>query len=140
MPAAKKYRNAITFSARNSARICVRQKGMSFSRTVNKDLAAYYFLLDCMAVDMRDFFTPQKWGYYCDILSNVDICKYERTPWVYAREIGWLLEDGSLKGLDTKWGVDAKALAQEAEGLSILEVAWVWDRVQKGLKNGYQKS
>ena len=130
----KKYRNAITFTPRNSARIRVRQKGMSFSRTVNEDLTAYYDLLDCMAVDMRGFFTAQKWGYYCDIFCNAEICKH--TPWAYPHEIGCALEIGIVDDLDTKWGVNADALAQEARELSTFEAVWVWDQVQKGVKNG----
>ena len=138
MPAAKKYRNAITFTPRNSTRIRVRQKGMSFSGTVNEDLGMYYDLIDCMSIEMRDFFTPQKWGYYCDILRNAEICKH--TPWVYSHEIGCALETGIVDDLDTKWGVNAGVLAQEARELSILEAVWVWDQVQKGLENGYQRS
>ena len=126
---AKKYRNTITFSPQNNNRIRIRQKKASFSRTVNDDLNAYYHLLDCMSIDMRTFFTPPKWQYYCDCLSGADI--YKHTPWAYARAIGRALEDGALSGLDTKYGVNAKALAQEARDLSILEAAWVWDRVQK---------
>ena len=128
---AKKYRNAITFSPQNSNRIRVRQKRTSFSRTVNEDLNAYYHLLDCMSIEMGKFFTPKKWQYYCDTLCDAEIYKYEHTPWAYAREIGWALENGSLKGLDTKWGVDAKALAQEARALDIAKAVWVYDRVQK---------
>ena len=126
---AKKYRNTITFIPQNSNRIRVRQKRASFSRTVNEDLNAYYHLLDCMSIDMRGFFTPPKWQYYCDCLSGADI--YKHTPWAYARAIGRALEDGALNSLDTKYGVDAKALAQEARDLSILEAAWIYDRVQK---------
>ena len=126
---AKKYRNAITFTPQNSNRIRVRQKKASFSETVNEDLNAYYHLIDCMSIEMRDFFTPPKWGYYCDILRNAGICKH--TPRLYARAIGRALEDGAVGGLDVKWGVDAKALAEEARDLSILEAAWIWDRVQK---------
>ena len=131
---AKKYRNAITFTERNNARVRIRQKHMSFSRTVNEDLGMYYDLIDCMSIEMRDFFTPQKWGYYCDILRNVEICKH--TPWVYSHEIGCALETGIVDDLDTKWGVNAGVLAQEARELSILEALWVWDQVQKGLENG----
>ena len=128
---AKKYRNAITFSPQNSNRIRVRQKRTSFSRTVNEDLNAYYHLLDCMSIDMRGFFTPKKWQYYCDTLCDAEIYKYEHTPWAYAREIGWALENGILKGLDTKYGVDAKALAQEARNLDIAKAVWIYDHVQK---------
>ena len=126
---AKKYRNTITFIPQNSNRIRVRQKRASFSRTVNEDLNAYYHLIDCMSIDMRTFFTPPKWQYYCDCLCDAEI--YKHTPWAYARAIGRALEDGALNSLDTKYGVNAKALAQEARDLSILEAAWVWDRVQK---------
>ena len=119
---AKKYRNTITFTPQNSNRIRIRQKKTSFSRTVNEDLNAYYHLIDCMSIDMRGFFTPKKWQYYCDCLSGAEIYKY--TPWAYARAIGRALEDGALNSLDTKWGVNAKALAQEARELSILEAAW----------------
>ena len=125
----KKYRNTVTFSHRNSTRIRLRQRSASFSRTVNEDLAAYYNLIDCMSIEMRDFFTPQKWGYYCDILRNVEICEY--TPWAYPHEISCALETGIVDDLDTKWGVNAGVLAQEARELSILEAVWVWDRVQK---------
>ena len=128
---AKKYRNAITFSPQNSNRIRLRQRSASFSRTVNEDLAAYYNLIDCMSIEMGKFFTPKKWQYYCDALRDAEIYKYEHTPWAYAREIGWALENGSLKGLDTKWGVDAKALAQEARALDIAQAVWVYDRVSK---------
>ena len=134
----KKYRNAITFTDRNNTRIRVRQKGMSFSRTVNEDLTAYYELLDCIAIDMRGFFTAQKWLYYRDCVPTSDVYKY--TPHSYARVIGWALEDGVFKGLDTKHGVNAEELAQEARGLSIAEAVWVYDRVMKGIKNGYQKA
>ena len=83
MMAKEKYRNAITFTDRNNARIRIRQKHTSFSRTVNEDLSAYYKLLDCMAVDMRGFFTAQKWLYYRDCLPTSDIYKY--TVHSYAR-------------------------------------------------------
>ena len=64
--ASKKYRNTITFSQRNSARLRLRQKHASFSRTVNEDLANYYDLLDCMSINMNHFFSPaRKWQYYC---------------------------------------------------------------------------
>ena len=129
MMSTKKYRNAITFSDHNTARIRVRQRHASFSRTVNEDLAAYYDLLDCMSIEMHRFFTPQKWHYYCATLRDADI--YKHTPWACAREIGRALEDGIFDSLDIKYGVDAKAFAQEARDLSILEAAWVWDRVQK---------
>ena len=151
MPAAKKYRNAITFSARNSARICVRQKGMSFSRTVNEDLTSYYNLLDCMSIEMVHFFDPpRKWQYYCEAIQAVEIYKEKHTiayairaidvtgfkPWSYAREIAWALEEGARKRLDVIWRVDGKALAQEARGLNIAEALWVYDWVMKGVKNG----
>jgi len=141
---AKKYRNTISFTDRNNVRIRLRQKSASFSKTVNEDLTAYYDLLDCMSIDMRRFFTPRKWQYYCAAIREVEIYKHKHAiayairvrggsfkPRSCAREISWALEESARKRLDTKWGVDAKALAQEARDLSILEAAWVWDRVQK---------
>jgi len=141
----KKYRNTITFSPRNGARIRLRQKHESFSQTVNEDLAAYYSLLDCMAIEMNHFFNPaRKWMYYCDALSTSKIYKHEHTlgytlrvlggllkTWSYASEIACALEDGAREGLDVLWGVDAKALAEEARALNIAEALWVYDRVSK---------
>ena len=142
---AKKYRNTITFTDRNGARIRLRQKSASFSRTVNEDLSAYYDLLDCMTINMHHFFSPaRKWLYYCDALRDAETYKRKHTlghalrviggllkPWSCAREISWALEEGARKGLDTKYGVDAKALAQEARGLDIAQAVWVYDRVTK---------
>ena len=126
----KKYRNAVTFTDRNNVRLRIRQKSTSFSKTVNEDLTAFYDILDCISIDMQQFFAPpQKWQYYCDALRDAEI--YKHTPWAYAREIGLALEDGTYKGLDTKYGVDAKALAQEARALDIAQAVWVYDRVSK---------
>ena len=133
MPTTKKYRNTITFTNHNSARIRIRQKHMSFSQTVNEDLGMYHDLIDYMSIEMRHFFTPRKWQYYCDCLRNAEICKH--MLWAYARAIGQALENGVREGLDTKWGVDASVLAQEARELSTLEAVWVRDRVMKGLEN-----
>ena len=142
----RKYRNAITFTPRNSARIRVRQKGMSFSGTVNEDLTGYYNLLDCMSIEMGRFFDPpRKWQYYCEAIRAVEIYKDKHAiayairavdgaglkPWSCAREIAWALEEGARKRLDVIWRVDGKALAQEARGLNIAEALWVYDRVHK---------
>ena len=146
--ASKKYRNAITFSERNSARIRIRQKHASFSRTVNEDLAAYYSLLDCMSIEMNHFFSPpRKWGYYREAIRAVEIYKHKHAiayairgpsgmfrPWSCAREIAWALEEGARKRLDVIWRVDGKALAQEARALNIAEALWVYDRVQKHIQ------
>ena len=71
--AAKKYRNAITFSSRNSARIRLRQRSASFSQTVNEDLTAYYELLDCMSISMHNFFNPpRKLQYYCAAIHEME--------------------------------------------------------------------
>ena len=144
--AAKKYRNTITFSQRNSARIRLRQKSASFSRTVNEDLANYYDLLDCMTFNMNHFFTstPRKWQYYCNAIRELQIYKRKHPiayairgvgggfkPFSCAREIAWALEEGARKGLDRVWRVDGKALAQEARGLDIIQAVWVYDRVTK---------
>ena len=129
--AAKKYRNAITFTDRNNARIRLRQRYTSFSRVVNEDLSAYYDILDCMSLEMNHFFTVKKWRYYCACLHGVDIYKY--TPRLYARIISWALKDGVTGDLDTKYDVNAKALAKEARGLSIAQAIWVYDRVQKNV-------
>ena len=142
----KKYRNTITFTDRNNTRIRIRQKNISFSQAVNEDLAAYYDLLDCMAIEMNHFFTYPKWRYYCDALREAEIYRRKHTlsytldvlgglfkPWSRAREIARVLEDGPRKGLDVLWGVDAKALAQEARGLDIAQATWVYDRVRKGI-------
>ena len=149
----KKHRNTITFSSRNSARIRLRQKGASFSQTVNEDLSAYYDLLDCMSIDMRGFFTPRKWQYYCDALSAFETYKHKHAiayairvrggalkPWSCAREIAWALEEGARKRLDVIWRVDGKALAEEARALNIAEALWVYDWIRKSLKNGYQQA
>ena len=142
--ASKKYRNTITFSHRNSARLRLRQKGASFSQTVNEDLASYYDLLDCMSIEMSKFFTPKKWGYYCAAIREMEIYKHKHAiayairvrggsfkPWSCAREIAWALEEGARKRLDVIWRVDGKALAEEARGLNIAEALWVYDRVHK---------
>ena len=144
--ASKKYRNTITFSQRNSARIRLRQKSASFSRTVNEDLSAYYDLLDCMTFNMNHFFTstPRKWQYYCNAIRDMEIYKHKHPiayairgvgggfkPFSCAREIAWALEEGARKGLDVIWRVDGKALAQEARALNIVEAVWVYDRVTK---------
>ena len=132
----KKYRNTITFTDRNNTRIRIRQKNAPFSKTVNEDLTTLYDLFDCISIDMGHFFNPaKKWQYYCDALRNSEI--YNHTPWGYAREIARALEDGTREGLDTLWGVDAKALAQEARGLTLAEAFWVVDWIGKTLKNGY---
>ena len=146
MTAAKKYRNTVTFSQRNSARIRLRQKSASFSRTVNEDLSAYYDLLDCMTFNMNHFFTstPRKWQYYCNAIREAEIYKSKHPiayairgvgggfkPWSCAREIAWALEEGARKKLDVIWRVDGKALAQEARGLDIAQAVWVYDRVTK---------
>ena len=142
---AKKYRNTITFSPRNSARIRLRQKSASFSQTVNEDLSAYYNLLDCMSIDMNHFFnSPRKWQYYCNAIREMGIYKHKHAiayairvrggalkPWSCAREIAWALEEGARKRLDVIWKVDGKALAQEARGLDIAQALWVYDRVHK---------
>jgi len=142
----KKYRNTITFSQRNSARIRLRQKSASFSRTVNEDLSAYYDLLDCMTFNMNHFFTstPRKWQYYCNAIRDMEIYKHKHPiayairgvgggfkPFSCAREIAWALEEGARKGLDVIWRVDGKALAQEARALNIAQAVWVYDRVTK---------
>ena len=128
---AKKYRNTITFTARNSTRIRMRQRYTSFSQTVNEDLSAYYDILDCMSFEMNHFFTVKKWRYYCACLHSVDIYKY--TPRLYARVISWALKDGVTGDLDTKYDVNAKELAKEARGLSIAQAVWIYDRVQKNV-------
>ena len=143
---AKKYRNAITFSSRNNARIRLRQKSASFSRTVNEDLSAYYDLLDCMTFNMNHFFTstPRKWQYYCNAIRDMEIYKDKHPiayairgvgggfkPFSCAREIAWALEEGARKRLDVIWRVDGKALAQEARALNIAQAVWVYDRVTK---------
>ena len=128
---AKKYRNTITFTARNSTRIRMRQRYTSFSQTVNEDLSAYYDILDCMSFEMNHFFTVKKWRYYCACLHGVDIYKY--TPRLYARIISWALKDGVTGDLDTKYDVNAKELAKEARGLSIAQAVWIYDRVQKNV-------
>ena len=136
MKKAKKYRNTISFTDRNNVRVRIRQKNASFSKTVNEDLTTLYDLLDCISIDNPHFFNPvRKWQYYCDALRNSEI--YNHTPWEYPREIARALEAGVREGLDTLWRVDAKALAQEARGLSMVEAVWVLDRVGKTLKNGY---
>ena len=145
--ASKKYRNAITFSHRNSARLRLRQKGASFSQTVNEDLTAYYDLLDCMAINMNHFFSPaRKWQYYCEAIRAVEIYKDKHPiaygirgvggfkPWSCAREIAWALEEGARKRLDVVWRVDGKALAEEARALDITQALWVYDRVQKSIQ------
>ena len=143
---AKKYRNTISFTDRNNARIRLRQKSASFSRTVNEDLSAYYDLLDCMTFNMNHFFTstPRKWQYYCNAIRDMEIYKHKHPiayairgvgggfkPFSCAREIAWALEEGARKGLDAIWRVDGKALAQEARGLDITQAIWVYDRVTK---------
>ena len=125
----RKYRNTISFTDRNSARLRLRQKGASFSQTVNEDLSAYYDILDCMSFEMNHFFTVKKWRYYCACLHGINIYKY--TPRLYARVISWALKDGVLNNLDTKYGINAKELAKEARGLSIAQAVWIYDRVQK---------
>ena len=140
----KKYRNAITFSSRNSARLRLRQKGASFSQTVNEDLASYYDFLDCMTFNMNHFFDPpRKWRYYCEAIRAMEIYKSKHAiayairgvagfkPWSCSREIAWALEEGARKRLDVVWRVDGKALAEEARGLSVAEALWVCDRVHK---------
>ena len=147
MTAAKKYRNTVTFSQRNSARIRLRQKSASFSKTVNEDLAAYYDFLDCMTFNMSHFFDPpRKWRYYCEAIKAMEIYKSKHAiayairgvagfkPWSCAREIAWALEEGARKRLDVIWRVDGKALAVEARGLSVAEALWVYDRVQKTIQ------
>ena len=146
---AKKYRNTITFSQRNSARIRLRQKSASFSRTVNEDLSAYYDLLDCMTFNMNHFFTstPRKWQYYCNAIRDMEIYKDKHPiayairlrggsfkPWSCAREIAWALEEGARKRLDVIWRVDGKALAEEARALNITEAVWIYDRVRKSIQ------
>ena len=143
---AKKYRNTITFTDRNNARIRLRQKSASFSKTVNEDLGAYYNLLDCMTFNMNHFFTstPRKWQYYCNAIRDMEIYKDKHPiayairgvgggfkPWSCAREIAWALEEGARKRLDVIWRVDGKALAQEARALNIAQAVWVYDRVTK---------
>ena len=143
---AKKYRNTISFTDRNNARIRLRQKSASFSKTVNEDLSAYYDLLDCMTFNMNHFFTstPRKWQYYCNAIRDMEIYKHKHPiayairgvgggfkPFSCAREIAWALEEGARKGLDVIWRVDGKALAQEARGLDITQAVWVYDRVTK---------
>ena len=144
----KKYRNTITFSQRNSARIRLRQKSASFSRTVNEDLANYYDLLDCMSINMNHFFSPpRKWQYYCEAVRAMEIYKRQHPiaygirgpsgmlrPWSCAREISWALEEGARKRLDVIWRVDGKALAKEARALNIAEALWVYDRVRKSIQ------
>ena len=145
----KKYRNTITFTDRNGARIRLRQKHASFSQTVNEDLANYYDLLDCMTFNMNHFFTstPRKWQYYCNAISEAEIYKRKHPiayairgvgggfkPWSCAREIAWALEEGARKRLDRVWRVDGKALAQEARGLDIIQAVWVYDRVTKHIQ------
>ena len=146
MKASKKYRNTISFTDRNNARIRLRQKSASFSRTVNEDLSAYYDLLDCMTFNMNHFFTstPRKWQYYCNAIRDMEIYKHKHPiayairgvggglkPCSYAREIAWALEEGARKRLDVIWRVDGKALAQEARALNIAQALWVYDRVTK---------
>jgi len=84
-----------------------------------------------MSLEMNHFFTVKKWRYYCACLHGVDIYKY--TPRLYARIISWALKDGVTGDLDTKYDVNAKALAKEARGLSIAQAIWVYDRVQKNV-------
>ena len=145
MKTAKKYRNTITFTDRNNTRIRLRQKGASFSQTANEDLSAYYDLLDCMTINMNQFFSPpRKWRYYCEAIRAMEIYKRKHPiayairgvgggfkPFSCAREIAWALEEGARKRLDVIWRVDGKALAEEARGLNIAEALWVYDRVQK---------
>ena len=142
---AKKYRNTISFTDRNNARIRLRQKSASFSQTVNEDLSSYYDLLDCMSINMGHFFSPaRKWQYYCEAIKAMEIYKHKHPiayairgvgggfkPWSCAREIAWALEEGARKRLDVIWRVDGKALAQEARTLNIVEAVWVYDRVTK---------
>ena len=143
---AKKYRNTISFTDRNNARIRLRQKSASFSKTVNEDLSAYYDLLDCMTFNMNHFFTstPRKWQYYCNAIRDMEIYKHKHPiayairgvgggfkPFSCAREIAWALEEGARKRLDVIWRVDGKALAQEARALNIAQAVWVYDRVTK---------
>ena len=142
---AKKYRNTVTFSHRNSARIRLRQKHASFSRTVNEDLSNYYDLIDCMTFKMKHFFSqPRKWQYYCESIRAVEIYKRKHAiafairmqdgsfkPWSCASDIAWALEEGARKRLDVIWRVDGKALAQEARTLDIAQAVWVYDRVIK---------
>jgi len=143
---AKKYRNTISFTDRNNARIRLRQKSASFSQTVNEDLSSYYDLLDCMTFNMNHFFTstPRKWQYYCNAIRDMEIYKHKHPiayairgvgggfkPWSCAREIAWALEEGARKRLDVIWRVDGKALAEEARALNIVEALWVYDRVTK---------
>ena len=145
---AKKYRNTITFSQRNSARIRLRQKSASFSRTVNEDLSAYYDLLDCMTFNMNHFFSPpRKWYYYREAIRMMEVYKHKHPiasairgvggglkPWSCAREIAWALEEGARKRLDVVWRVDGKALAKEARALNIIEAVWIYDRVRKSIQ------
>ena len=153
--ASKKYRNTVTFSHRNSARIRLRQRSASFSQTVNEDLTAYYELLDCMSISMHNFFNPpRKLQYYCAAIREMEIYKHKHAiayairtvdgagfkPWSCAREIAWALEEGARKRLDVIWRVDGKALAEEARGLNIAEALWVYDWIRKSLKNGYQQA
>ena len=142
---AKKYRNTVTFTERNNARIRLRQKSTSFSKTVNEDLSNYYDLIDCMTFEMNHFFSPpRKWGYYREAIRAMLIYKHKHPiaysirgvggdfkPWSCAREIAWALEEGARKRLDVIWRVDGKALAQEARELDIAQALWVYDRVIK---------
>ena len=147
MMAVKKYRNTITFTERNNTRLRLRQKGASFSQTVNEDLASYYDLLDCMTINMSHFFDPpRKWRYYCEAIRAAGIYKSKHAiayairgvagfkPWSCAREIAWALEEGARKRLDVIWRVDGKALAEEARALDITQALWVYDRVQKSIQ------
>ena len=145
---AKKYRNTISFTDRNNARIRLRQKHASFSQTVNEDLSAYYDLLDCMAIEMNHFFSPpRKWYYYREAIRMMEVYKHKHPiayairlrggsfkPWSCAREIAWALEEGARKRLDVIWRVDGKALAQEARTLNIAQAVWVYDRVTKHIQ------
>ena len=151
----KKYRNTITFTERNNTRIRIRQKNASFSQTVNEDLTAYYDLLDCLSINMRNFFNqPRKLQYYCAAIYEMEVYKRKHAiayairvrkegvfkPWSYAYEISWALEEGARKRLDVIWRVDGKALAEEARALNVAEALWVYDWVEKSLKNGYQQA
>ena len=144
----KKYRNAITFTPRNSARIRLRQRSASFSRTVNEDLTAYYDLLDCLTINMSHFFDPpRKLQYYCAAIHEMKTYKHKHPiayairgggglkPWSCSREIAWALEEGVRKRLDVIWRVDGKALAEEARGLNVAEALWVYDRVHKNIQS-----
>ena len=151
---AKKYRNTITFTERNNTRVRIRQKGASFSQTVNEDLTGYYNLLDYMSIEMGHFFDPpRKWQYYCEAIRAVEIYKSKHAiayairgvggsfkPWSCSREIAWALEEGARKRLDRVWRVDGKALAEEVRGLDIAQALWVYDRVHKNIQPWDTKS